>query len=85
MSDDKDISFFDGAWFSAVIAFFGTWVTAIVLFNFVGLVLGWLPALIVAIVVWITFPFLYSILYSLLGVVIIFLLTALFLFGLFLI
>lgn len=85
MSDDKDISFFDGAWLSAVIAFFGTWVTAIVLFNFVGLVLGWLPALIVAIVVWITFPFLYSILYSLLGVVIIFLLTALFLFGLFLI
>ncbi|OOR87964.1 hypothetical protein [Moraxella bovis] len=66
MSNKKDdVSFFDGAWLSSIIAFFATWVTAIVLFNFFGLVLGWIPALIVAAVVWFTFPFLYAIIFSL--------------------
>lgn len=60
-NNDDDI-FWQGAWKTAIIAFLGTWITSIVLFNFLGLVLGWLPALIVAAVVWATFPFLYILL-----------------------
>lgn len=36
----------------AAIAFFGTWIFAFVVFNFFGLVFGWIAALIVAVVVY---------------------------------
>lgn len=38
--------------FCACIAFFATWGFSIVTFNFFGLVLGWIPALIVGFVVY---------------------------------
>lgn len=36
----------------SAITFFATWIFAIVIFNFFGLVLGWIPAMIVAIVIY---------------------------------
>lgn len=59
-NDDNPL--WHGAWITAIIAFFGTWIFAFVLFNFLGLVLGWIPALIVAVVVYFTAPFFYLLL-----------------------
>lgn len=60
-NDDEDLP--KGAWITAIIGFFGTWLFAFVLFNFFGLVLGWIPALIVAVVLFFTAPLLYAILW----------------------
>lgn len=70
-----------GAFFTAVIAFFGIWAASIFLFNFIGLVLGWIPAAIVAVVLYITAPFLYLTIFVFL-VLLMFLAACLFMLGL---
>lgn len=74
----NDFNFWsDGASITAVIAFFATWIVAIALFNFLGLALGWIPALIVAVVLYFTAPFLYA----LLGIMWLILMVVLFMYG----
>ncbi|MDO4709724.1 MAG: hypothetical protein Q4B94_07985 [Pseudomonadota bacterium] len=60
MSDEKDNPLMHGAWGTAIFSFFATWVAAVVAFNFFGLVFGWIPALLVAVVLYFTAPFLYA-------------------------
>ncbi|MDO4706714.1 MAG: hypothetical protein Q4A98_11005 [Comamonadaceae bacterium] len=60
MSGEKDNPLMHGAWGTVVLSFFATWVVAVVIFNFLGLVLGWIPALLVAVVLYFTAPFLYA-------------------------
>lgn len=54
-TNDSDIGCF--GLFCAGIAFFATWIFAFITFNFFGLVLGWIPALIVAVVIYFTAGF----------------------------
>lgn len=60
MSDEKDNPLMHGAWGTAIFSFFATWIAAVVVFNFFGLVFGWIPALLVAVVLYFTAPFLYA-------------------------
>lgn len=54
MSQGNDLDVGCFGLFCAGIAFFATWIFAFVTFNFLGLVLGWIPALIVAVVIYFT-------------------------------
>lgn len=51
MSDDFKLNIGCFGWICAFIAFVSIWFSAIAAFNFFGFIFGWLPALIVAVLV----------------------------------